>query len=172
MKVEDSEEASKSRISSFLSPFLYKWLEELPTYTGVPFYSSRASDSDGIEVARDPTSRMPFISAGPEIQTIGCSYVYWMLLWFPQWFSLHLFVIKQLRFAYQRLLILQWAKTNQHNYSACNFSCQSLTRVAASYSSYYSKHRCGLDNSLVSIATFYAITCHWSASKDHCHLLL
>ena len=28
------------------------------------------------EVARDPTSRMPFISAGLEIRTIGCSYVY------------------------------------------------------------------------------------------------
>ena len=28
------------------------------------------------EVARDPTSRMSFISAGLEIRTIGCSYVY------------------------------------------------------------------------------------------------
>ena len=28
------------------------------------------------EVARDPTSRMPFIGAGLEIRTIGCSYVY------------------------------------------------------------------------------------------------
>ena len=28
-----------------------------------------------IEVARDPTSRMPFISAGLEIRTIGCYYI-------------------------------------------------------------------------------------------------
>ena len=32
------------------------------------------------KVARDPTSRMPFIGVGLEIQTIGCSYVYRMLI--------------------------------------------------------------------------------------------
>ena len=78
-------------------------------------------------------------------------------------------------FCYQRLLILQWAKTNQHNYLWCkNFSYQSLTRVVTSsyYTRYYSKRRCGLDNLLVSIATFNTITCRWSASKNHCQLLL
>ena len=45
------------------------------------------------------------------------------------------------------------------------FSCQSLARVVASLevhttaSTTDSECRCGLDNFLVSIATFYAITC-------------
>ena len=46
---------------------------------------------------------------------------------------------------YQRLLILQRVKTDQHNYSQCkNSSCQSLTRVVwwqLVRSSYYRKHR-------------------------------
>ena len=93
-----------------------------------------------------------------------------------QWSICH----QMIAFCYQRLLILQWAKTNQHNYSRCKKnSYQSLTRMVNSlqssyYSEYYRKrcHDCGLDNLLVSIATFYAITSCWSASKNHCHLLL
>ena len=98
------------------------------------------------------------------------------MIMISQWSSLQWSVCHQMiAFCYQQFLILQWAKTNQHKYSRCKKnSCQSLTQMVDSLqSSYYSKyyyreyyyrkrrHGCGLDNLLVSIATFFAITCCW-----------
>ena len=111
---------------------------------------------------------MPFTSAGLEIRTIGSSQLRVLNARlnvnlddydFPVIFVTSV-CHQMIAFRYQRL-----SKTNQHNYSRCKkVSCQSLTRMVASLQvhttgSTHSKRRCGLDNLLVSIATFYALTC-------------
>ena len=69
---------------------------------------------------------------------------------------------------------IEWRQTNTITLGVRTFHAgQSLIWTVPSYSSsHYSKCCCGLDNLLVNIGTFCAITYRWSASKNHCHLLL
>ena len=57
---------------------VYLCLLLITIYTNTPTVSGHLINITLInnEVARDPTSRMPFTSAGLEIRTIGCSYVH------------------------------------------------------------------------------------------------